>query len=669
MDKVEKRIEELRKILNYHSRKYYIEDSPEISDYEYDQLYHELLDLEEQNPHLITPDSPTQRVGGQADDAFTKVLHEVKMESLNDVFSIQELYEFDQRVLQSLTDEKVEYVVEKKIDGLSVSLEYRNGIFVRGSTRGDGVIGEDVTQNLKTIRSIPLRLDIPEDMNLPYLEVRGEVFMSREEFTKLNERQEALGQKMFANPRNAAAGSLRQLDPSVTASRKLDIFVFNIQRIEGHTVQTHSEGLELLKVLGFKVSPDYKVCSTIYQVVEEINALGEYRGSLPYETDGAVVKINSLAQRELLGSTSKAPRWAVAYKYPPETKKTRLKDIVIQVGRTGALTPNAVLEPVRLAGTTVSRATLHNEDFIKERDIRIGDMVWVRKAGEIIPEVIGVEFSQRPENSEPFKMPEYCPVCGAPAVREEQEAVIRCTGIECPARLFRSLIHFASRDAMNIEGLGPALIEMLLEKGFIQGIPDIYRLHERRDELVALERMGSKSVDNLLSSIERSKNNDLSRLIFGLGIRHIGLRAAQLLAENFKSMDNLLGASEEEIRKVQDFGEKMAESLVGFLRQEQTLHTLSQLRELGVNMLSLTQRAEDGPFKGLTFVLTGTLPTYSRKEASEMIEQRGGKVSGSVSKKTDYVLAGSDPGSKLDKALQLGVKIIDEETFIKMCDL
>ncbi len=669
MDKVEKRISELREILNYHCRKYYIEDSPEISDYEYDKLYHELLDLEEQNPELITPDSPTQRVGGQADDAFSKVYHEVKMESLTDVFSIQELYEFDQRVSQSLKDEKVEYVVEKKIDGLSVSLEYRDGIFVRGSTRGDGVIGEDVTQNLKTVRTIPLRLDIPTGMDLPYLEVRGEIFMSKEEFTKLNERQDALGQKLFANPRNAAAGSLRQLEPSVTASRRLDIFAFNIQRIEGINVQTHSEGLELLKKLGFKISPEYKVCKTIEEVVEEINALGEYRGNLPYETDGAVIKINSLAQREHLGSTSKAPRWAVAYKYPPETKKTRLKDIVIQVGRTGALTPNAVLEPVRLAGTTVSRATLHNEDFIKERDIRIGDMVWVRKAGEIIPEVIEVEFSQRLENSEPYKMPENCPVCGAPAIREEQEAVIRCTGIECPARLYRSLIHFASRDAMNIEGLGPALIEMLLEKEFIKGIPDIYRLHERRGELVNLERMGSKSVENLLSSIERSKNNDLSRLIYGLGIRHIGLRASQLLAENFKSMDNLLKASKEEISSVQDFGEKMTESLINSLNQEQTLHTISQLKELGVNMLSLSQKTDEGPFKGLTFVLTGTLPTFSRKEASELIEQRGGKVTGSVSKKTSYVLAGSDPGSKLDKAVQLGVKIIDEETFIKMCGL
>lgn len=665
---VEKRIEELRELLNYHNYKYYIEDSPEISDYEYDRLYHELLELEEKNPHLITPDSPTQRVGGKAQEAFAKVIHEVKMESLMDVFSVEELYAFDRRVKEGLNGEKVEYVVEKKIDGLSVSLEYVDGIFTRGSTRGDGVEGEDVTRNLKTIRSIPLRLNLSGGLTLPYLEVRGEVFMSKKDFIELNEKQEALGQKLFANPRNAAAGSLRQLDPSITASRKLDIFVFNIQRIEGIDVETHSQGLMLLKSLGFKISPDYKVCSTIEEAVDEINKLGEVRGNLPYETDGAVVKINSLAQRERLGSTSKAPRWAVAYKYPPETKLTRLKDIIIQVGRTGALTPNAVLEPVRLAGTTVSRATLHNEDFIKERDIRVGDMVWVRKAGEIIPEVIGVDFSKRPENTVPYKMPTNCPVCGAPAYREEQEAVIRCTGIECPARLFRSIVHFASRDAMNIEGLGPALIETLLEKGFIKGIADLYRLHERRSELVSLERMGEKSVDNLLSSIEKSKENDLSRLLFGLGIRHIGLRAAQLLSEHFMTMDNIISATRDKLLKVEDFGEKMAESLESFMRQEQTRHTIQALKEMGVNMVSKTQRAKDGIFSGLTFVLTGTLPTFSRKEATEMIEQRGGKVSGSVSKKTSYVLAGSDAGSKLDKAVQLGVTIIDEDTFIKMCN-
>lgn len=661
------RIEELRKLINYHNHKYYVEDSPEIEDYEYDRLYHELLELEEKNPHLVTPDSPTQRVGGQASNAFEKVIHTVKMESLQDVFSVEELYAFDRRVRESLEDAEIEYVVEKKIDGLSVSLEYENGMFIRGSTRGDGIEGEDVTANLKTIKSIPLRLSLPEGSELPYLEVRGEVFMSKKDFLELNEKQEAMDQKTFANPRNAAAGSLRQLDPSVTASRRLDIFVFNIQRIVGADIRTHSESLEFLKKLGFKTSPGYRLCRNIEEVVAEIKALGEIRGTLPYETDGAVVKVNSLAQREILGSTSKAPRWAIAYKYPPEEKKTILKDIVIQVGRTGALTPNAVLEPVKLAGTTVSRATLHNEDFIKERDIRIGDMVWVRKAGEIIPEVLGVDLSVRPADAVPYRMPDACPVCGAPAVREENEAVRRCTGIECPARLFRSILHFASRDAMNIEGLGPALIEMLLDKGFIKTIPDLYTLHEKREELITLERMGEKSVDNLLGSIERSKGNDLGRLIFGLGARYIGKRAAQLLAEHFRTMDAIMAADVDELQKVEEFGEKMAQSLVSFLSQEQTRHTISLLKELGVNMESLQQRKKGGVFDGLTFVLTGTLPTYTRNEATRMIEERGGKVSGSVSRKTSYVLAGEDAGSKLDKAVQLGITIIDEETFIKMC--
>ncbi len=663
-----KRIAELRELLNYHSHKYYVEDNPEITDYEYDKLYHELVALEEKNPHFITADSPTQRVGGQAEDAFTKVIHEVKMESLTDVFSIDELYAFDRRVKDTVGNNSVEYIVEKKIDGLSVSLEYENGFFKRGSTRGDGSIGEDVTNNLKTIRSIPLKLSIPEGMTLPYLEVRGEVFMAKNHFLDLNERQEALEQKLFANPRNAAAGSLRQLEPSITASRKLDIFVFNIQRADGINFDTHSEALYFLKKLGFKISPNFQICKSIEEAIGEIHTVGEARGNFSFETDGAVVKINSLSLRKLLGSTSKAPRWAVAYKYPPEEKKTRLKDIVIQVGRTGALTPNAVLEPVRLAGTTVSRATLHNEDYIKERDIRIGDEVWVRKAGEIIPEVLCVDFSARNENVIPFKMPDNCPVCGAPAVREEQEAVTRCTGIECPARLFRSLVHFASRDAMNIEGLGPALIEMLLDKGLINSIPDLYKLFNRRSELVLLERLGEKSVDNLLLSIEKSKENDLSKLLFGLGVRHIGKRAAQLAAEHLKTMDALISATCEDFQKVEEFGEKMAISLESFLKQEQTIHTINLLKEFGINMESKVQGHKAGVFTGLTFVLTGTLPTYSRIDATQLIEERGGKVSGSVSKKTSYVLAGEEAGSKLDKAVQLGVNIIDEDTFKKMCE-
>lgn len=665
---IQKRIEELRELLNYHSHKYYVEDSPEVEDYEYDKLYHELLDLEEKNPHLVTSDSPTQRVGGQAEDAFTKVTHEVKMESLQDVFAVEELFAFDNRVRNSLINEPVQYIVEKKIDGLSVSLEYVDGIFTRGSTRGDGVVGEDVTNNLKTIRSIPLRLSIPEGLYIPYLEVRGEVFMPKKEFASLNEKQEILGQKIFANPRNAAAGSLRQLEPSITASRRLDIFVFNVQSIQGVSFSYHSEALEFLKELGFRISPEYKLYNSIEEAIEEINNVGNTKSEYSYDTDGAVVKVNSLAQREVLGSTSRAPRWAVAYKYPPEVKKTRLNDIIIQVGRTGALTPNAVLEPVVLAGTTVSRATLHNEDFIKERDIRIGDWVFVRKAGEIIPEVLEVDFSSRPDNAKPFEMPQKCPVCGAPALREDQEAVIKCTGIECPARLQRSIIHFASRDAMNIEGLGPALIEMLLEKGFVDWIPDLYILKNRRDELITIENMGNKSVENLLNSIEKSKQNDLGRLLFGLGIRHIGKRAAQLAAEHFKSMDVIMNATREDIQSVEEFGEKMADSLVSFMAQEQTRHTLNLLRELGINMESNSQRAKSNIFSGLTFVLTGTLPSFTRSEATALIDERGGKVSGSVSKKTSYVLAGEDAGSKLDKALQLQVKIIDEEAFKKMCE-
>lgn len=665
---VEDRIESLRELIDYHSRRYHVDDDPEISDFEYDKLYHELADLERENPHLVTPSSPTQRVGSQADSAFSKVIHEIKMESLNDVFDIAELYEFDKRVHETV-EQNIAYVVEKKIDGLSVSLEYADGVLVRGSTRGDGQTGEDVTGNLKTIRTIPLKVnELPDKRKIPFLEVRGEVYMSKKDFLELNGRQENAGQKVFANPRNAAAGSLRQLDPAITAQRKLDIFVFNVQRAEGVIFKSHSESLGFLRDLGFKVSPGYRICSNIDEVVEEINAIGESRGTLSFETDGAVVKVDDLDQRILLGSTSKAPRWAVAYKYPPEMKKTVLREIIIQVGRTGALTPNAVLEPVKLAGTTVSRATLHNEDFIKERDIREGDTVWVRKAGEIIPEVLEVDFTKRPAGIKPYEMPDRCPVCGAPAIREESESVTRCTGIECPARLFRSIVHFASRDAMNIEGLGPALVDMLLEKGFIKGIPDLYRLKERRDELTALERMGAKSVDNLQESIERSKTNDLGKLIFGLGIRHIGLRAAQLAAMNFGSMDRLIEASEEEIRGIADFGEKIAESLYGFLRQEQTLHTLRLLKDAGVNMVSTINRSNDGIFKGKTFVLTGTLPGYTRTQATNIIEKLGGKVTGSVSKSTDYVLAGVDAGSKLDKALLLDVDIIDEEAFRKLCE-
>ena len=659
-----KRIQELRDIINYHNTKYYVEDNPEISDFEYDALYRELEKLEEAKPELVTPESPTQRVGGQILTGFDKVEHVVQMQSLNDVFSPDELIAFDRRVREVIGDE-IEYVVEKKIDGLSVSLEYENGKFVRGSTRGDGFIGEDVTQNLRTIQSIPLVLREV----IPLLEVRGEVFISKDDFMAMNEEQEESGQPLFANPRNAAAGSLRQLDPKITAKRKLDIFLFNIQRLEGKTVETHSQTLELMKSLGFKISPGYKVCGSIGEVLKEIERIGEARGDFGFEIDGAVVKVNSLAQREVLGSTIKTPKWAAAYKYPAEKKQTLIRDIWVNVGRTGVLTPNAVLEPVRLAGTTVSRATLHNMDYIRDKQIRIGDTVWVQKAGDIIPEVLEAVPEKRNGSEREFTMPEKCPVCGAEVMREEGQAAYRCMGIECPAQLSRSIEHFVSRDAMNIDGMGSAIVNMLLEKDFIKGVADLYYLHLRKDELVDLERMGKKSVENLLNSIEKSKQNNIDRLIYGFGIRNIGLRAAQLLAENFESVDALAQAGVEDIRRINEFGEISAQSIVHFFKQEQTTDTVEKLRAAGVNLISMGKRQViDNRFEGQTFVLTGTLPTYTRPEASEIIARFGGKTSGSVSKKTDYVLAGEEAGSKLDKALQLGVKVIGEDQFRKMIE-
>jgi len=659
---VEKRLAELRQIINYHDIKYYVEDSPEISDFEYDALYRELVELEERHPELVTPDSPTQRVGGRVLEGFEKVEHPVQMQSLTDVFSRDEVAAFDKRVREAL-GANVEYVVEKKIDGLSVSLEYVNGVFTRGSTRGDGFIGEDVTQNLRTIKSIPLALKEA----IPFIEVRGEVFISKKDFIEINEEQEENEQPLFANPRNAAAGSLRQLDPKIAAKRRLDIFVFNIQRIEGRTVSSHSESLDLLKSLGFKVIPGYKVCSDIDEVLNEIDNIGETRGELDYEIDGAVVKVNQLAQRELLGSTIKTPKWAVAYKYPAEKKETQLKDIWVNVGRTGVLTPNAVLEPVRLAGTTVSRATLHNMDYIKEKDILIGDTVIVQKAGEIIPEVVEVVKDKRTGAEREFIMPDKCPVCGADVVREEGQAAYRCVGIECPAQLSRRVIHFASRDAMNIEGMGPAMVKLLLDRGFIQGVADLYYLSDRKEELIKLERMGKKSVENLLAAIEKSKENDIDRLIYGFGIRNIGLRASKLLAEKFDSIEALRQATVDDIVKIEEFGEISAESVVEFFRQEQTEDTLNKLKEAGVNLVRKAKsQIKDNRFEGLTFVLTGTLPTYTRQEATAIIESFGGKTAGSVSKKTDFVLAGDEAGSKLDKAIQLGIKIIDEEEFKKM---
>ncbi len=663
-DNIEKKIEELRETLNYHSHKYYVEDDPQISDFEYDAMYRELENLESERPDLIAPDSPTQRVGGKPLEGFDKVVHAVQMQSLSDVFNEEELFAFDARV-RDVVGDTIEYVVEKKIDGLSVSLIYENGRFVRGATRGDGLVGEDITLNLKTIKSIPMVLK----EEIPLIEVRGEVFISKSDFLRLNEEQADANQQIFANPRNAAAGSLRQLDPRITAGRKLNIFLFNIQRIEGKSFTTHAETLEYMKYLGFKVSPGYKVCNNIQEAMRIINAIGEERGELPFEIDGAVVKINSLRQRDILGSTTKTPRWAAAYKYPAEKKETLLKDIWVNVGRTGVLTPQAVLEPVRLAGTTVSKATLHNMDYIREKDIRIGDTVIVQKAGDIIPEVVEVVLSKRTGEVREFTMPETCPECGSQVLREEGEAAFRCTGIECPAQLFRSIVHFVSRDAMNIDGLGPAIIDTLLNKGFIKEIADLYYLHQRKEELVNLERMGKKSVENLLNSIDKSKNNNIDRLIFGFGIRHIGLRAAQLLSENFESIDTLMNVSVEEVQNIAEFGEIMARSVVEFFHHPQTIDTVNKLREAGVNLQSQGKKqVKDNRFEGMTFVLTGTLPTYSRGEASEIIESYGGKTSGSVSKKTTYVLAGEEAGSKLDKARQLGVSIIDEEEFRKMVE-
>lgn len=653
-------IEELRELINYHSNLYYTLDEPEISDYEYDELMRQLKQLENENPELITPDSPTQRIGGKILDGFDEVVHEVQMQSLNDVFDRESVIDFGIKTQKALESD-VEYITELKIDGLSVSLEYRDGYFFRGSTRGDGTTGEDVTENLKTIRTIPLKLK----ENIPYIEVRGEVYMPHSSFEMLNKRQEETQQKPFKNPRNAAAGSLRQLDSSVVAQRKLDIFVFNIQRIEGKEIKTHKEGLEYLSYLGFKTIPETPVSKSIEDAFKEVERIGEMRGSLDFDIDGAVIKVNSLNQRELLGSTAKCPKWAVAYKYPPEIKETKLTDILIQVGRTGVLTPNAVLDSVRLAGTTVSRATLHNIDYIREKDIRIGDTVLVQKAGDIIPEVVSVVKEERTGEEKVFNMPTHCPVCGAEVFREEGEAAVRCTGGECSAQLARNIIHFASRDAMDIEGLGPALVEKFLENGIISSVCDLYHLEV--EKIASLDKMGKKSAENLISAISKSKDNDLSRLIFALGIRHVGARNAKILAMHFLSLDALMKADEDQISAVEEIGEVIARSIVNFFRQSQNREIVENLRQSGVNFNCYETKSE-GVFTGKTFVLTGTLPSLTRNEASKIITDNGGKVSSSVSKKTDYVLAGEEAGSKLEKANALGIKVISEDEFKNMID-
>ena len=650
----QKRIKELVKIIRHHNELYYNQDSPEIEDFEYDALMRELKSIEAEYPELINPDSPTQKIGGVALRLFSPVEHAVKMESLQDVFSLEELRSFGEKIDIS----KTKFSVEPKIDGLSVSLEYENGKFVRGSTRGDGTVGEDITANALQIKSIPKEIDFEG-----FLEVRGEVYMPRSSFYELVKRQELMDETPAKNPRNAAAGSLRQKNSAVTAKRNLDIFVFNIQRIETKSFNSHIESLDFLKSIGFNVLPSYKSCDTIEEAIKEVNKIGDMRGKLSYDIDGAVIKVDNLSYRDDLGSTAKYPKWAVAYKYPPEEKTTILREIEINVGRTGALTPTAVFDPIELAGTTVSRAVLHNEDFINSKQIGIGDTIIVRKAGEIIPEVLGVK--EHSSNYTPFIMPTVCPSCNAPVTREDGEAVIRCTNAECPAQLLRHLIHFTSRDAMDIEGLGPAVLEQLLDAGLVSDIIDLYTLDA--DRVSSLDRIGEKSTKNMLSAIENSKKNDLSKLIFAFGIRHIGAKAAKLISERFLNIDNILSASVEEIADIDGIGEILARSAFDFFALEETREMIEKLKSLGLNMQSL-KKTVDMRFAGKTFVLTGTLPTYTRGAAAEIIESFGGKVSSSVSKKTDYVLAGEEAGSKLDKANALGIKVIDEAEFKTMIE-
>ena len=650
-----KRIEELRAVIDYHSRLYYDNDRPEIEDDEFDALTRELKELEAAYPDLITPDSYTQRVHGELSRLFTEVRHEVPLGSLQDVFSLDEVRSFDARIRETVSDPV--YVVEPKIDGLSTAIEYRDGIFYRGATRGNGEVGEDVSANLRTIAAIPDRLTEP----VSRLIVRGEVYMPHDNFAALVAAQEENGEQPFKNPRNAAAGSLRQKDPTVAARRGLSIFAFNVQLIEGEQVTSHAASIERMKALGLSVIPFYTVCRTADELCTEIERIGEIRSGLPFDIDGAVVKVDDLAQREQIGSTSKFPKWAVAYKYPPEEKLTRLLDVEVTVGRTGVLTPTGVFEPVTLAGTTVSRATLHNQDYINEKDIGIGDTVVLRKAGEIIPEVVRV--AEKAADHRRFTLPSVCPSCGQPTVRVEGEAATRCVYAGCPAQLCRNIIHFVSRPAMDVDGLGTAVVEQLIAEGKIRAAYDLYTL--KKEEIAAMEGLGEKSADNLLAAIDKSRGNDLYRLLFALGIRHIGEKAAKVLAEHYGTMEALMAADAEDLARIDGVGGVLADSVVSFFAEEQNRLTVEKLQEAGVNMTCLTERKDDR-FVGLTFVLTGTLPTMGRSEASALIEQYGGKTSGSVSKKTSIVLAGEDAGSKLTKAQTLGIRIIDEAEFLEM---
>ena len=646
----------LRETLSEAGYRYYVLDDPTMEDYEYDRLLRRLEELEAEHPEEVTPDSPTQRVGGAALESFTQVTHPVPLESLQDVFSPEEVEEFAKRMEEAL--ETVAYSIEPKVDGLSVALEYRDGVFVQGATRGDGRVGEDVTENLRTIKSIPMTL--PD--KLPRLIVRGEVFMPKNVFHKLNRQREENGEALFANPRNAAAGSLRQLDPKICAKRLLDIRVFNLQLAEGRTFASHSETLEYIASQGFRTIP-HKVMDRVEDVNAEIVRLGDSREELPFDMDGAVVKVNSLSERAAVGSTAKCPRWAVAYKYPPEQKPSRVLEIVVQVGRTGVLTPKVVVEPVRLAGTTVTNATLHNQDFIEEKDIRVGDTVVLQKAGEIIPEVVAVLKDLRPENTEPYRFPEVCPVCGAPVVRDEDGAAIRCTGAECPAQLHRNLTHFASRDAMDIDGVGPAVIKQLIGKELVKTPADLYFLTV--GQLAELERMGKKSAQNAVDAIAASKDRGLERLLYALGIRQVGQKAGKILAARFGSFDALAEATEEELTAIDDVGGITAAYIREWLESPQSKHLISRLKEAGVSMEAAQQSAGE-QFKGMTFVLTGALEKFTRDEAAALIEARGGKASGSVSKKTTYVVAGENAGSKLRKAEELGIPVLTEEEFAAM---
>lgn len=653
---VEEEITKLREKINYYSQLYYDMDNSPITDFEFDTMMNRLKKLEKEHPELITKDSPTQKVGGHVREDFAKVTHEVPLQSLQDVFSYEELYEFDKRIKQS---GETNYCVETKIDGLSCALKYEKGILVQGATRGDGVVGEDVTENVKKIKSIPHKLKEPLDIT-----VRGEVFIGKKEFETLNEEREVMGETLFANARNAAAGSLRQLNPKITAQRPLDIYIFNVQKIENKTWNSHWEELNYLANLGFNVVPFRKLCHTIDEAIDAIKEIGDNREELTFGIDGAVIKVDDLALREKIGTTFKVPKWAIAYKYPPEQKETIVKDIICQVGRTGAITPMAILEPVKVAGSTISKTTLHNEDFVKEKGLMIGDHVIIQKQGDVIPEVVDVLKEKRTGEEKVFQMPTKCPVCGAPAVREEGESAVRCTGIECPAKALRNIVHFASDEGMDIEGLGYKIVEQLIEKGLISNIADIYDL--KLEDIASLKKNGKKFAQNLIDAIEESKNRDLSNLITALGIRHVGKKLAKVLARKYKTLDNLMSADVEELASKDDIGEVIAQSIHTFFNEEQTIDLINRLKSAGINTQSLQEESNDTRFEGKTFVLTGALSKYSREQASDIIERLGGKTSSSVSKKTSYVLAGEDAGSKLTKAQSLGVTVISEEEFEEM---